>query len=182
MSHPASPGVCPPDESRSAQGSSPAEPGAENLPAKAVPGAVLYEERLSAAWWMWLLVLFAGLVGFIALAPINMWAGTAVGAVVAGGTAVALIVSSTGIVITGESLQVGRARIERRFVGEAEAFRGSAVQRVRGPELDARAYMNFRVSVGPVVRIQITDPVDPTPYWLTSTRHPERIVEILSAG
>ena len=56
------------------------------------------------------------------------------------------------------------------------------MQRVRGPELDARAYMNFRVSVGPVVRIQITDPVDPTPYWLTSTRHPERIVEILSAG
>ncbi|VEH41145.1 Protein of uncharacterised function (DUF3093) [Kocuria rosea] len=93
----------------------------------------------------------------------------------------ALIASNTGIVITGESLQVGRARIERRFVGSAEAFRGSAVQRVRGPELDARAYMNFRVSVGPVVRIQITDPVDPTPYWLTSTRHPERIVEVLSA-
>ena len=42
--------------------------------------------------------------------------------------------------------------------------------------------MNFRVSVGPVVRIRITDPVDPTPYWLTSTRHPERIVEMLSAG
>ena len=113
---------------------------------------------------------------------LDLLAAGLVGAVVAGGTAVALIVSSTGIVITGESLQVGRARIERRFVGEAEAFRGSAVQRVRGPELDARAYMNFRVSVGPVVRIQITDPVDPTPYWLTSTRHPERIVEILSAG
>lgn len=94
----------------------------------------------------------------------------------------ALVVSNTRIVITEETLQVGRARIERRFVGGAEAFRGSAVQRVRGPELDARAYMNFRVSVGPVVRIQITDPVDPTPYWLTSTRHPERIVEVLSTG
>ena len=182
MSHHASSGAFPPDEPSSDQGSSPDGSRVENLPAKAEPQAVLYEERLSAAWWMWLLVLFAGLVGLIALAPINMWVGAAVGAVVAGGTAVALIVSSTGIVITGESLQVGRARIERRFVGEAEAFRGSAVQRVRGPELDARAYMNFRVSVGPVVRIQITDPVDPTPYWLTSTRHPERIVEVLSAG
>ena len=181
MSYPATLGAFPPNESRGAQGTSP-DRLVEDPPAKVDPKTVLYEERLSAAWWMWLLVLFAGLVGLIALAPINMWVGGDVGAVVAGGTAVALIASSTGIVITGESLQVGRARIERRFVGEAEAFRGSAVQRVRGPELDARAYMNFRVSVGPVVRIQITDPVDPTPYWLTSTRHPERMVEVLSAG
>ena len=181
MSYPATLGAFPPNESRGAQGTSP-DRLVEDPPAKVDPKTVLYEERLSAAWWMWLLVLFAGLVGLIALAPINMWVGAAVGTVVAGGTAVALIASSTGIVITGESLQVGRARIERRFVGEAEAFRGSAVQRVRGPELDARAYMNFRVSVGPVVRIQIIDPVDPTPYWLTSTRHPERMVEVLSAG
>lgn len=149
----------------------------ENLSAK-----VLYEEKLSAAWWMWLLVLFAGVVAFIALVPISMWAAVITATVVIGGTAVLLVTSSTSIVITGDSLQVGRARIERRFVGEAEAFRGDDVSRVRGPELDARAFMNFRVSVGPVVRIQITDPVDPTPYWLTSTRHPERIVEVLSAG
>ena len=181
MSYPATLGAFPPNESRGVQGTSP-DGLVEDPPAKVDPKTVLYQERLSAAWWMWLLVLFAGLVGLIALAPINMWVGGAVGAVVAGGTAVALIASNTGIVITGESLQVGRARIERRFVGSAEAFRGSAVQSVRGPALDARAYMNFRVSVGPVVRIQITDPVDPTPYWLTSTRHPERIVEVLSAG
>ncbi|WP_101851194.1 DUF3093 domain-containing protein [Kocuria flava] len=112
----------------------------------------------------------------------NIWAGAVAGAVVAGGTAIALMASSSSIVLTAASLQVGRARIERRFVGGAEAFRGEDVRRVRGPELDARAFMNFRASVGPVVRIQIIDPVDPTPYWLTSTRHPERIVEVLNAG
>ena len=146
------------------------------------PGAgILYKERLSVAWWMWLLVVLAGATAFLALVPINIWAASAAAAVVAGGTAVALLASTTSIVITTEYLQVGRARIERRFVGEAEAFRGDEVRLVRGPGLDGRAYMNFRVSVGPVVRIEITDPVDPTPYWLTSTRHPERIVEILSA-
>ena len=31
------------------------------------------------------------------------------------------------------------------------------------------------------VRVEVADPADPTPYWLTSTRHPERIVEVLSA-
>ena len=182
MAPPASSAALPPEESRNASKPSLDGSKGDNRPEKVDPGAVLYQERLSAAWWMWLIVLFTGLVGFIALAPINMWAGAAVGAVVAGGTAVALIASNSRIVITEKSLQVGRAHIERRYVGDAEAFRGNAVQRVRGPELNARAYMNFRVSVGPAVRIQITDPVDPTPYWLTSTRHPERIVEVLSAG
>ncbi|MFI7482685.1 DUF3093 domain-containing protein [Kocuria sp. M1R5S2] len=170
MSHPASSSASPSEGPSGAHPSSAGQPGSE----------LLYEEKLTAAWWMWLLVLFAGLVALVALAPIDTGAAVAAAVVVAGGTAVLLVVSSTSIVITDEFLQVGRARIERRFVGEAEAFRGDDVRRVRGPELDGRAFMNFRTSVGPVVRIRITDPVDPTPYWLTSTRHPERIVEILS--
>lgn len=172
MSESASPAGDPPNNPRGHRPSSSGGSGAE----------ILYKEKLSVAWWMWLLVLLTGTTTFLALAPINLWAAVAATAVAAVGTAVALVASTTSIVITGDYLQVGRARIERRFVGEAEAFRGDEVRLVRGPELDGRAFMNFRVSVGPVVRIRITDPVDPTPYWLTSTRHPERIVEMLSAG
>lgn len=168
MSHPASSSASPASDPRGAHRSADAS-------------TVLYEEKLTASWWMWLLVVFAGLVAFVALAPLSLWAAGLAVLVVGGGAAVAVVASSTSIVVTGDSLQVGRARIERRFVGGAEAFRGDDVRRVRGPELDARAFMNFRASVGPVVRIRITDPVDPTPYWLTSTRHPERVVEVLSA-
>ena len=171
MSRPASSSASAPDGPRGSHPSSPGRSGS----------GVLYEERLTAAWWMWLLVAFTGVVALVALAPINLWLAGGAAVVAAGGAAVALVASSTSIVVTDEHLQVGRARIERRFVGEAEAFRGDEVRRVRGPELDGRAYMNFRASVGPVVRIRITDPVDPTPYWLTSTRHPERIVEVLAA-
>ncbi len=170
MSHPASSSASPSDDPRAARPS----------PAGAPEARVLYEEKLTAAWWMWLLVLFTGLVALVSLAPINLWVAGLAALVVAGGTAAAMVASTSSIVITDEFLQVGRARIERRFVGAAEAFRGDEVRRVRGPELDGRAFMNFRASVGPVVRIRITDPVDPTPYWLTSTRHPERIVEVLS--
>jgi hypothetical protein len=171
MSRPASSSASPADGPREPHRPSSERPGAE----------ILYEEKLTPAWWMWLLVLFAAVVALVALAPIDPWVAGAAAVVVGGGTAVALVATSTAIVVTGESLQVGRARIERRFVGEAEAFRGDDVRRVRGPELDGRAFMNFRASVGPVVRIRIADPVDPTPYWLTSTRHPEQIVEVLSA-
>jgi Protein of unknown function (DUF3093) len=33
--------------------------------------------------------------------------------------------------------------------------------------------------VDPVVRIEITDPSDRTPYWLTSTRNPDRLLAAL---
>ncbi len=160
----------------------PSDPGPADAPrtCPSSAGGVLYEERLTPAWWMWLLVLFAGVVVLVSLAPIDMVVAVVAAVVAAGGAGVLLVTSSRSIVVTDEHLQVGRARIERRFVGEAEAFRGDDVRRVRGPELDGRAYMNFRASVGPLVRIRITDPVDPTPYWLTSTRHPERLVEVLT--
>jgi hypothetical protein len=29
------------------------------------------------------------------------------------------------------------------------------------------------------VRVRLTDPADPTPYWLFSTRRPERVAELL---
>ena len=32
------------------------------------------------------------------------------------------------------------------------------------------------------VRVPLTDPADPTPYWLVSTRHPARLVAALDAA
>ena len=81
--------------------------------------------------------------------------------------------------VTPESLQVGRAHIERRYVGRAEAFRGDAARIAAGPAADGRAYMCFRPWVSPVVRIRIDDPADPTPYWLANARHPEDLVRAL---
>ncbi len=40
--------------------------------------------------------------------------------------------------------------------------------------------MCIRGWIDPVVRIEITDPADRTPYWLASTRHPDELVAALS--
>lgn len=147
----------------------------------AVANTVLYHERLNPAWWMWLLFLGFGLSVLIALAPIAMWLGI-VGAVLAVAMcAVVAYTRATAIVVTDQDLQVGRARIERRFVGLVEPFTDpQEIRQVRGPQLDARAYMNFSASVGPICRVEITDPVDPTPYWLASTRRPHQLAEVLN--
>ncbi|MBN6754302.1 DUF3093 domain-containing protein [Kocuria palustris] len=135
---------------------------------------------MNPAWWMWLL--FLGLAGsvVIALAPIATWLGI-LGGVIALILAPVIVYSrASSIVVTEDLLRVGRASIERRFVGEVEAFTDpDDVRRVRGPELDARAYMNFSASASGMCRIEIIDPVDPTPYWLTATRHPHELAQAL---
>ena len=44
-----------------------------------------------------------------------------------------------------------------------------------GVDADARAYLLLRPYLKRAVRVEITDPADPTPYWLVSTRHPDRL-------
>lgn len=164
----------------------PYEPHASTASEPATPDqpstqpVVAYQERLTVAWWMWLVILFVGATTFIALAPINTAVGIMAAVVVMVFIGLILYVGSPRIVVTDHDVRVGRAYIERRFVGEAEALHGEAARAARGPELDGRAFMNFRVSVPDMCRIQIVDPVDPTPYWLTATRHPEELARAIN--
>jgi hypothetical protein len=66
------------------------------------------------------------------------------------------------------------------FVGSAEAVAAADKRRVLGPELDPAAYLVHRPWVGPMVRISIEDPDDPTPYWLFSVRRPGRLLDQLA--
>lgn len=51
----------------------------------------------------------------------------------------------------------------------------------RTHKADARAFMLLRGYIRTAVRVEITDPQDPTPYAYLSTREPERLVAALSA-
>ncbi|MXN61532.1 DUF3093 family protein [Bacillus sp. BGMRC0062] len=139
-----------------------------------------YSEKLTVSWWMWLIVAFVGGTGFVAVAPISIAVGVVVAVVLVLAVGLAVHLGAPSIVLTDEDLRVGRAYIERRYVGRAEALRGAAAREARGPQLDGRAFMNFRVSVPDLCRIEITDPVDPTPYWLTATRHPEELARAVN--
>ena len=58
--------------------------------------------------------------------------------------------------------------------GRPSALDADATRRLAGSEADARAYLLLRPYLKRAVRVEITDPADPTPYWLLSTRHPDR--------
>lgn len=55
----------------------------------------------------------------------------------------------------------------------------SAKSAALGRQLDPAAYVVHRSWVGPMVLLVLDDPDDPTPYWLVSCRHPERVLSAL---
>ena len=57
--------------------------------------------------------------------------------------------------------------------------RESAKSAALGRQLDPAAYVVHRAWVGPMVLLVLDDPDDPTPYWLVSCRHPDRVLSAL---
>jgi hypothetical protein len=128
---------------------------------------------------MWLMVIIAAALGWLTLAPLSTGWGIASGIVVAAVAVFALLASQSDITVTTTHLQVGRASIEREHVGEVTGYVGDAAFQQRGQKLHGLAYLHLRSWIKPVVRIQIEDRQDRTPYWLTSTARPEELVEVL---
>ncbi|MDY6052062.1 MAG: DUF3093 domain-containing protein [Rothia sp. (in: high G+C Gram-positive bacteria)] len=143
---------------------------------------VLYRERLAPGLGLWVGCVGAGLASYLVGAPISITAGVIAGVVVFLLLGVILYGSSPTLEITDSTVRFGRARIERDYVGRAYAFRGENARLATGPALDGRAYMCFRGWITSVIRVDITDPADPTPYWIASSRHPEKIAAILNEG
>ena len=78
-------------------------------------------------------------------------------------------------------LYVGTAHLPLAHVGTVEVFGAKEKRKVLGPRLDPAAFVLHRGWVGPTVRVEVTDPGDPTPYWVFSTRHPEKVASLLRA-
>jgi hypothetical protein len=76
-------------------------------------------------------------------------------------------------------LWVGDAHLPLRYVGEIEVIDKQHKRKALGQDADPAAFVLHRGWVGPVLRVRLTDPDDPTPYWLFSTRKPDAVAELL---
>lgn len=142
-----------------------------------------YEERLTAPRTWWLVCFLVG----IAMALIFLPFGTLplLGALV-GGTAVSAVVASSygsiRIRVVGDSLIAGEAKIPVSALGDAEIMDQEEARAWRTYKADPRAFMLLRAYIPTALRVQVTDPADPTPYLYLSTREPERLVAALEAA
>jgi hypothetical protein len=138
-------------------------------------------ERLYVTWYLWLLpLLAAGLLAaevhlgypgvrawlpYVVLLPLTV-----------------LLIWRAGrapVRIADGELHVGDAHLPLEHVGTVEVFGTKDKRAVLGRGLDPTAFVLHRGWVGTFVRVEVTDAEDPTPYWVFSTRHPEKVASLL---
>jgi len=142
-----------------------------------------YRERLSVPVRWWLIAAAAVITLYVIIAvPAGVGAGLAV-AGIAAALLVTLFIRYGGAVVAvdSEKLRAGRAAIEREYLGKAEALSGEDVRSAFGRDCDPAAFLVLRSYVRGAVRVEITDPQDPAPYWLIATRNPDRLAAALTA-
>jgi hypothetical protein len=125
------------------------------------------------SWLTWLPAVFGG--AFIAL-PIWGPRGALIGAVVGALLGVGVLLSlSWSTSLTDTEFRVGRARLPLAVVEQVDVIAKGERRAALGPGLDARAHLAIRSWIPTAVRIHLADPTDPTPYWVVSTRQPQRL-------
>jgi hypothetical protein len=151
-----------------------------------------YAERLRVAWWVWLaapcLVAVAAveltlgtprltlpLIGLFVVVTLGLlwWAGRLMVAV---DSAVAVEGFEAG------TLVVDDARLPLTVVASVTELSIEERRELLGPQADPLAFVVLRPWIRGSVRIDLDDPADPTPYWVVSTRHPELLIEAVSAA
>jgi hypothetical protein len=141
-----------------------------------------YDERLGVPlrWWVQgtMMVASLWLATVVALPGVGAWIVTAL----ALGLLAAAFLSygSARIRVSGGVLRAGRAHIEAVHVGGVRALDAEETRLTAGRDADVRAFLLLRPYLKRAVRVEITDPADPAPYWLLSTRHPDRLARAIA--
>ncbi|WP_280233108.1 DUF3093 domain-containing protein [Nocardia cyriacigeorgica] len=150
------------------------------------PGPPVYRERLWVPLWWWPVAFaIAGLLAaeihmgapgvrawlpYALLFPVPVW--------------VLLWLSRHRVAVAADAngapeLRVDRAHLPVEFIARAAEVPASAKSAALGRQLDPAAYVQHRPWIGSMVLLVLDDPDDPTPYWLISTRRPERVLAAL---
>lgn len=147
-----------------------------------------YAERLALPWWLALLTLAGAAVLAAEIhmgAPgVRSWLPYAV----------VLPLAAVGVWWLGRiriavepgpdgpELRVDDARLPVRFIADVVPLDTSGKRELLGPLAHPLAFVVQRPWVGGVVQVVLDDPADPTPYWVVSTRFPERLAAALLAA
>ncbi|NEA65043.1 DUF3093 domain-containing protein [Streptomyces sp. SID12488] len=142
-----------------------------------------YEERLTAPRSWWLISFLVGVSFALILLPFGTL--PLLGGLV-GGTAVAAVAASSygsiRIRVVGDALIAGEAKIPVAALGETEILDAEEARAWRTYKADTRAFMLLRSYIPTALRVQVTDPKDPTPYLYLSTREPEQLVAAIESA
>ena len=136
------------------------------------PTSGVFAERLWPGPGVWLVTV--GLAGMLTLSfvPVRLSVAVGVGLVALVAFVALGIVTAPRIEVGNGELRAGAAHISLALLGEVQVLDPGMRAHELGPALDARAHVCLRTWIGTAIRVEVTDPLDPTPYWIVSTRRP----------
>jgi hypothetical protein len=141
----------------------------------------VYDERLYVPlrWWVQATMLVATfwLAFVVALEPVLAWAAS--GVLLAGAVALLLGYGAARVRVHDGMLVAGRAQIPVTLLDDPMPLDAQATRLLAGRDADVRAFLLLRPYLKRSVRVWVTDPADPTPYWLLATRHPETLADAI---
>jgi hypothetical protein len=144
------------------------------------PAPAAHRETLLPGPWAWVAALaVAATFGLVFLPSLGPAVALTTSAAAVAGAALGLWLTSARVEVRHGDLRAGRAQMPVRFVGRVKVVSPERMRALRGPEADARAYLCQRSWVPGGVVVEVVDPEDPTPYWLVSSRTPQRLAAAL---
>ncbi|MGV8978688.1 MAG: DUF3093 domain-containing protein [Cellulomonas sp.] len=143
------------------------------------PSSTVFAERLRPGPGVWIVIV--GLAGMLTLSfvPVSLGLAISLGAAALVAGIVLGLATAPRLEVAAGELRAGSAHIPLDLLGPVRPLDREATRHELGPALDARAYLCLRSWIPGAVRIEVRDPLDPTPYWVVSTRRPQALVSAL---
>jgi len=98
---------------------------------------------------------------------------------------VALVAKSPRVSVVESSsdtrLIVGKASVSLKHLGVSSLIQADDSRAELGVNLNALAYLRLQAGVRTLVRVELKDPDDPTPYWIFSCRRGESLKAALES-
>lgn len=142
---------------------------------------MIFKEVLRPPIWVLALIYFL----FLSLV-IAIWAAfdnsVALTAFVAATIAIIYISFAMRSIITidGKELRIDRAHIEVKYLGEVTILDSPAMRLLRTRDADPAAFLAIKFWAPTGIKIEVTDPRDPTPYWLVTSKRSKEIATLLN--
>lgn len=143
--------------------------------------AAYYRERLWPGPFAWIIALgLAGMLTWAYAAALGAPAGLLTAAITITAAVILLRLMAPLISTQDEGLRVGRALLPWTSITAARSVTAGEITALRGPGADARIYTELLpLAARTGVLVTLSDPADPHPAWLVSSRHPQRLVDAI---
>ena len=139
-----------------------------------------YQEVIRTPLWLLAIIYF-----FFLSLVISIWAALGnnsalVSLVVLSLALIAIYIKSgLKIEVDDAEIRVGRAHLQREFIGEIIALDNQNLKRIRTRDADPAAYLAIRFWSPRAIQLFVNDTRDATTYWLISTSQPEKLLTAL---